>query len=98
LKIIPLFHYTLNPQGILFLGPSESIGEFTDLFQPLNFKWKIFQRKESFSKGIIDYPKKIACTIDISISPVIDKGQPPGLFFDQCGRGHRRERAYQDHL
>ena len=58
-KIIPLFHYTLNPQGVLFLGPSESIGEFTDLFQPLNFKWKIFQRKESFSKGIIDYPKKI---------------------------------------
>jgi len=59
-KIIPLFHYTLNPQGVLFLGPSESIGEFTDLFQPLNFKWKIFQRKESFGKGIIDYPKKIA--------------------------------------
>lgn len=59
-KIIPLFQYTLNPQGILFLGPSESIGEFTDLFQPLDFKWKIFQRKESFSKGIIDYPKKIA--------------------------------------
>ncbi len=58
-KIIPLFHYTLKPQGVLLLGPSESIGEFTDLFQPLNAKWKIFQRKESFREGIIDYPKKI---------------------------------------
>ena len=58
-KIIPLFHYTLNPQGVLFLGTSESIGEFTDLFQPLNAKWKIFQRRESFREGIIDYPKKI---------------------------------------
>jgi len=58
-KIIPLFHYTLNPQGILFLGSSETIGEFTDLFQPLNAKFKIFQRRESFREGIIDYPKKI---------------------------------------
>jgi two-component system CheB/CheR fusion protein len=58
-KTIPLFHYTLNPQGVLFLGTSESIGEFTDLFQPLNSKWKIFQRKESIREGIIDFPKKI---------------------------------------
>jgi two-component system CheB/CheR fusion protein len=58
-KIIPLFHYTLNPQGVLLLGPSESIGEFTDLYQSLNAKWKIFQRKESLRDGIIDYQKKI---------------------------------------
>ncbi|MFZ0132988.1 MAG: chemotaxis protein CheB [Desulfobacterales bacterium] len=58
-KIIPLFHYTLKPQGVLFLGPAESIGEFTDLFKPLNPKWKIFQRKESLREGIIDYPKRI---------------------------------------
>ena len=57
-KIIPLFHYTLNPQGVLFLGTSETIGEFTDLFQPLNAKWKIFTRKESLREGIIDYPNK----------------------------------------
>jgi two-component system CheB/CheR fusion protein len=58
-KIIPLFHYTLNPQGVLFLGTSESIGEFTDLFQPLNAKWKIFQCKESFKEAFVDYPEKI---------------------------------------
>ena len=46
-KIIPLFHYTLNPQGVLFLGSSETIGEYTDLFQPVNAKWKIYARKES---------------------------------------------------
>ena len=55
-KIIPLLHYTLNPEGILLLGTSESIGEFTDLFQPFDAKMKIFQRKET---GIIDYPPKI---------------------------------------
>jgi two-component system CheB/CheR fusion protein len=57
-KIIPVFHYTLNPEGVLLLGTAETIGEFTDLFQPLNAKWKIFQRKESLREGIIDYPEK----------------------------------------
>ncbi len=48
-KIIPLFHYTLNPGGILLLGTSESIGEHTDLFQPLDSKWKIFERKKGLA-------------------------------------------------
>jgi len=30
-KLIPLFHYSLNPGGILFQGSAETIGEFTDL-------------------------------------------------------------------
>ena len=68
-KIIPLFHYTLNPQGVLFLGNSESIGEFRDLFQPLNAKWKIFQRGESFREGIIDYPKKTTYASEDIVEP-----------------------------
>jgi two-component system CheB/CheR fusion protein len=47
-KVIPLFHYTLKPEGILFLGSSESIGEFADLFTAVNTKWKIFRRKGGF--------------------------------------------------
>jgi two-component system CheB/CheR fusion protein len=48
-KVIPLFHYALNPEGILFLGSSESIGDFANLFAPLDQKSKIFQRKENMS-------------------------------------------------
>ena len=44
-KIIPLFHYALNPGGALFLGTSETVGEFIDLFAPLDRKWKLYQRK-----------------------------------------------------
>ena len=55
-KVLPLCHYTLNPEGILFLGPSESIGEFTDLFQPVDSKWKIFKRKDFFIERAADYP------------------------------------------
>jgi len=46
-KIIPLFHYALKPEGILFLGTSETIGTFSDLFSPVSNKWKIFKPKKS---------------------------------------------------
>jgi two-component system CheB/CheR fusion protein len=45
-KIIPLFHYALNPGGTLFLGTSETVGEFGDLFSTLDRKLKLYQRKE----------------------------------------------------
>ncbi len=44
-KLIPMFHYTLNPGGYLFLGESESIGTFSDLFAPVDARHKIFRRK-----------------------------------------------------
>lgn len=46
-KLLPMFHRSLHRHGILFLGPSETIGGFTDLFAPLDVKWKIYTRRES---------------------------------------------------
>ena len=54
-RILPLFHYVLNREGVLFSGPSESIGAFADLFMPVDTKWKIFTRKESATKKAIEY-------------------------------------------
>jgi two-component system, chemotaxis family, CheB/CheR fusion protein len=48
-KLIPLFHYALNPHGLLFLGSSESVGNFGGLFQTLDRKAKLYQRKEELS-------------------------------------------------
>lgn len=45
-KVIPLFHYALNPRGVLFLGTSESVGGFADLFSVLDGKSKLFLRKD----------------------------------------------------
>jgi two-component system CheB/CheR fusion protein len=50
-KLFPLFHYALNPGGVLFLGTSETIGEFSDLFKLLDRKSKIYQKKESKFSG-----------------------------------------------
>ena len=46
-KLLPVFHYALNPGGLLFLGPSENLTGFQDLFRPLDVKWKISQRTET---------------------------------------------------
>jgi len=45
-KLIPLFHYALNPGGFLFLGTSETVGEFGDLFATLDRKSKLYRRQE----------------------------------------------------
>ena len=47
-KLISLFHYALQPDGILFLGTSETAGEQGGLFTVLERKAKIYQRKEDF--------------------------------------------------
>jgi two-component system CheB/CheR fusion protein len=44
-KLMPLFHYALNPGGMLVLGSSESVGDFVNLFTPIERKARIFQRK-----------------------------------------------------
>jgi two-component system CheB/CheR fusion protein len=42
-RLIPAFQYALKPGGVLLLSPSESIGNHTDLFAPLNRKWKFYR-------------------------------------------------------
>ena len=46
-KLMALFHYSLMPDGILFLGTSETIGRFIDQFSTVDTKWKIYQRRHS---------------------------------------------------
>jgi two-component system, chemotaxis family, CheB/CheR fusion protein len=43
-KLIPLFHYALNPEGWLFLGSSEGVGEHGTLFDVLDRKAKLYRR------------------------------------------------------
>jgi two-component system CheB/CheR fusion protein len=43
-RLIPLFHYALNPGGTLFLGTSEGIGDHASLFEVLDRQSKLFSR------------------------------------------------------
>jgi two-component system CheB/CheR fusion protein len=46
-KLLPLFHYSLKPGGILMLGSAETIGAFTELFAPLGAKARLFRRSDA---------------------------------------------------
>ncbi len=48
-KLLPVFHYVLNENGILFLGPYESVSRHDNLFKPIDKKWKIYRRKNTIS-------------------------------------------------
>jgi len=56
-RLMPVFHYTLRPGGLLFLGSSESVGAFQEHFAVLDQKWKIYQRRESAVRtpGLADF-------------------------------------------
>jgi two-component system CheB/CheR fusion protein len=46
-RLIPLLHYALRPDGFLWLGGSETIGTYRDLFEMLDAKSKVYSRKPS---------------------------------------------------
>lgn len=43
-RLVPLFHYALNPGGVLVLGTAESVGSFGNLFAPVDLKLRLFRR------------------------------------------------------
>lgn len=61
-RVLSMFHFALNPEGYMFLGSSESIGDLGDGFSTVNSKWKIYkykpgskhQVKESFNPIMVD--------------------------------------------
>jgi two-component system CheB/CheR fusion protein len=56
-KLLPLFHYCLNPGGCLLLGNAETIGPATELFAPPTGKARIFRRLETASAlGRMHFP------------------------------------------
>jgi two-component system CheB/CheR fusion protein len=69
-KLIPLFHYSLNPGGVLFLGSAETIGAFTDLFALLAGKARCYRRLDAalraepveFPSAFIAHPPGAAST------------------------------------
>jgi two-component system CheB/CheR fusion protein len=44
-RVLPVFHYSLNDSGLLFLGSAESIAEASDLFSVVDKQNRIYTRK-----------------------------------------------------
>ena len=51
-QVIPTFHYSLRANGYLFLGTSENVSQFRDLFTALDKKYRIFRKREDVASAI----------------------------------------------
>ena len=56
-RLLPLFHYSLLPGGVLMLGGSETVGPAQNLFLPLSSKFRLYRRGPGNAAfGAVDYP------------------------------------------
>lgn len=44
-RIFSYFHFGLRTRGVLMLGPSESLGELAEEFDPVDKHWKIYRKR-----------------------------------------------------
>ena len=73
-KLVPLFHYALGPGGALFLGTSETVGEFGDRFGVLDRKAKLYRRK-----GDSPYEQRLAVSRFLPLQSAVELAVPrPG--------------------
>jgi chemotaxis methyl-accepting protein methylase/PAS domain-containing protein len=56
-KLMPLFHYSLTPGGLLLLGSAETVGSSTELFASVSAKARIFKRTETVQRPVqVEFP------------------------------------------
>jgi two-component system CheB/CheR fusion protein len=71
-RIIPAFHYALNPWGFLLLGSSETVGRFSDLFALADRKHKLYRKKTAVAHMSVDFGRATH-----SARPRISETPPP---------------------
>ena len=53
-KVLSMFYIALNNNGFLFLGNSESVGDMSAGFKPIDTKWKIYKQEAGFNPTMGD--------------------------------------------
>jgi two-component system, chemotaxis family, CheB/CheR fusion protein len=65
-KLMPLFHYSLNPGGILFLGTAETVGSNSQLFEMFDSKARLFRHlHQSISFEAVDFPASFSHSLPV---------------------------------
>jgi two-component system CheB/CheR fusion protein len=75
-RLIPLFHYALKPGGMLFLGSSESVGEFAELLPAKDRHAKLYQRDEIATEVISPPLGDVRLAVDVG-APRPASARPP---------------------
>jgi len=78
-KLISLFHYSLRPGGVLFLGSAETVGGSADLFSPVGTKTRLYRRNESVTRSEpVEFPPSDA-RATVGVKAPLDATSPRTL-------------------
>lgn len=79
-QLIRMFYHSMNPEGIILLGSSETLGEQSHLFQPLDAKLKIFKRSvTAVSPDLYDFPSSFSKSKPAQSEKQPSGQSPPGI-------------------
>ncbi|MEG1117700.1 MAG: CheR family methyltransferase, partial [Janthinobacterium sp.] len=61
-RLIPLFHYALNRDGVLLLGSADTPGHFSELFAPLTTSSRMYRRLDNLARQrlLTYFPTKVS--------------------------------------
>lgn len=83
-RVMQMFHYSLRPHGFLMLGPSESIGTATDIFELVEKQYRVYTRKAAGARtglelaqrdGRIQDPSRVPASNELSVFSEFDSLQ-----------------------
>lgn len=85
-RLMPLFHYSLRPGGLLLLGGSETVGRSPSLFTPLSSKSRLYRRNDHIPKVMsVEFPiNRLAGAHKKTEEPLVSTSAfhpPPNLQF-----------------
>jgi two-component system CheB/CheR fusion protein len=69
-QVIPTFHYSLKPEGVLVLGASETVGRHSDLFVALDNRCKVYSKLQA-----AHHPRRLTATYVVSPLPANTSAQ-----------------------
>jgi two-component system CheB/CheR fusion protein len=74
-KLLGMFYYSINNEGILLLGSSETLGTQNHLFSAVDFKLKIYKRSVTdLVPELLDFPSSFSRSSQVNIeNPVSAK-------------------------
>jgi PAS domain S-box-containing protein len=80
-KLIPLYHYALRSGGFLFLGPSEGVAAWPDLFRAVDKRLRIFQAKDVILRPPVIFPltERSRSSANSARPPVEGISRPPQI-------------------
>jgi len=76
-RILSFFHFALSQHGVLFLGPSETLGPLADGFDVLDKHWQLY-RKASESRMPAEARRRPAAGLDtrVALPQLVMPGRP----------------------